>query len=124
MENFKDCEATVKFIEIIDWLIDFLNSRSPFGKGYKQPLRRMRLTYLQPIIMEKINYLYQLKATDGRLLVDTGRTFICGFASAAKSILEIAEQIFREKDHYKYLLTYRFSQDHLELLFAKISVKI
>lgn len=121
MENFQDCGATVKFIETIDWLFDFLNTRNPFGKGYKQPLTSQRLTYLKPLLIKKINYLYTLKAKDGRLVVDTARrTFICGFASAVKSIIEIAEHIFREKHYYKYILTYRFSQDHIELLFAKI----
>lgn len=58
---------------------------------------------------------------DGKLLINTGRkTFICGLGLAMKSILEVAENIFTEKESYKYLLTYRFSQDHLEILFAKI----
>jgi len=73
------------------------------------------------MLIEKINYLFTLKTTDNKEIVKTGRkTFICGFASAVKSILHIAENIFDNRLWYKYILTYRFSQDHLELLFSKI----
>ncbi|CAL4063091.1 unnamed protein product, partial [Meganyctiphanes norvegica] len=34
-KEFKDCEATVKFIRIFDNLFDVLNSRNPFAKGNK-----------------------------------------------------------------------------------------
>lgn len=121
LEKFQNCEATVTFIETIDWLFDILNSRSPFGKGFKQPLTRDRLTYLKPIISEKINYLFNLQTVDNKKIIKTGRkTFICGFGSAIKSVMNVAEYIFNNRQWYKYLLTYRFSQDHLELLFAKI----
>ncbi|KYN22497.1 THAP domain-containing protein 9 [Trachymyrmex cornetzi] len=121
LKEFQDCDVTVKFIEIIDWLFDVLNSRNPFGKGFKQPLTKNRLTYLKEVIPEKINYLFNLEAKDGTKLIKTGRrTFIYGFALALKSILEVAEDIFNERPHYKYLLTYKFSQDHAEILFGKI----
>lgn len=121
MDEFQNCEATVQFIETIDWLFDILNSRNPFGKGFKKPLTRDRLAYLKTIISEKMNYLYNLRNANNKKIVKTGRkTFICGFGSAVKSILHIAEYIFNNRQWYKYLLTYRFSQDHVELLFAKV----
>lgn len=118
---FKTVKATVKFIETIDWLFDILNSRNPYGKGFKKPLTRDRLAYLKPIISEKMSYLFNLSNGDNKKIVKTGRkTFICGFGSAVKSILHITENIFNDRQWYKYILTYRFSQDHLELFFAKI----
>lgn len=123
-ENFKefqDCDSTVTFIRTIDWLFDFMNSRIPFAKEYKRPITRSSLSNIRSIVLEKINYLFSLKNEDGILLTNTGRkTFICGLAIAAKSILEVAEDLFRYNENLKYLLTYRFSQDHLELLFGKI----
>ncbi|KYQ48535.1 THAP domain-containing protein 9 [Trachymyrmex zeteki] len=69
----------------------------------------------------KVRYVASLEAKDGTKLIKTGRrTFIYGFALALKSILEVAEDIFNERPHYKYLLTYKFSQDHAEILFGKI----
>ena len=40
LPQFKGCEATVKFIRVFDHLFDVLNSRNPFAKGYKAPLRK------------------------------------------------------------------------------------
>lgn len=42
-----------------------------------------------------------------------------GFAIAVKSILNLAKEFFIVTD-YKYLLTFKFSQDHLEIFFSKI----
>ena len=33
--GYEDCSGTVKFIRTIDRLFDLLNSRNPFGKGFK-----------------------------------------------------------------------------------------
>ena len=38
-DAFKNAGATIQFIRIVDKLFDLLNSRNPYGKGYKQPLR-------------------------------------------------------------------------------------
>jgi len=37
-----------------------------------------------------------------------------------KSILAVAKEIFTERMSFKYILTYKFSQDYLEILFSKI----
>ena len=36
---FVDAAGTIKFIRAIDKIFDILNSRTSFGKGYKQPIR-------------------------------------------------------------------------------------
>lgn len=41
MEEFQDYKATTKFIEIIDSIFDILNSKNPFGKGFKKPLNEI-----------------------------------------------------------------------------------
>lgn len=40
LPEFTNSAPTVKFIRIFDRLFDILNSRNPFGKGYKSPLRQ------------------------------------------------------------------------------------
>jgi len=120
-KEFQDCDATIKFIETIDWLFDFLSSRNPFGKGFKQPLTKNRLSHLKQAIPKKLNYLFNLETTDGKKLINTGRkTFICGLGLTVKTVLDVTEDIFNDLPYYKYLLTFKFSQDHLEVLFAKI----
>ena len=43
-DEFQDCEETVNFIKIMDTLFDIINSRNPFGKGFKVPLRQANKT--------------------------------------------------------------------------------
>ena len=45
---FRNCEATVKFIRIIDRLFDLMNSRNPFARGYKAPLRSSNEIFWRP----------------------------------------------------------------------------
>jgi hypothetical protein len=44
---------------------------------------------------------------------------LIGFVVAVKSIFSIAHEL-SETSKYKYLLTYKFSRDHIELFFSKI----
>lgn len=49
--EFEKCEATIKFIRIIDEIFDFLNSRNPFAKGLKQPIYIHNIQYLEKKII-------------------------------------------------------------------------
>lgn len=61
-DQFRNSDSTVKFIRIIDKLFDFLNSRNPFGKGYKKPIFQNDLPYLKNMVQEYIKYLFLLKS--------------------------------------------------------------
>ncbi|EFN63281.1 THAP domain-containing protein 9, partial [Camponotus floridanus] len=61
LDDFKDSDETVTFIKAVDQLFDFLNSRNPFGKNFKQPITVQNWSYLQKMIKEKLNYLFSLK---------------------------------------------------------------
>ena len=118
---FQNSDGTIKFIRIIDRLFDFLNSRSPFGKGFKKPITPNCIQNLRNIVDEYIQYLFSLQNKEGKSLYSTYRkTFIYGMAVAAKSVLDVTEDLFIENKSYKYILTYTFSQDHIELLLSKI----
>ena len=77
------------------------------------------------MILEICNYLLSLKDPDMYPLSQHRRkTFIIGFVSLAKSILSIAEELlFRSDNPYKYLLTYKLSQDHLEMFFSCVRAR-
>lgn len=74
------------------------------------------------MVEESIEYLFSLKCKDGTFLKNSGRkTFLYGIAIAAKSVLSVSQNLlFSSNTSYKYVLSYKFSQDHIELLFAKI----
>jgi len=119
-KQFSGCDETINFCRTIDQIFDFLNSRSPFSKGYKSPIFKSNIEFIKNKIIPFIHYLFSLKFQNKFLFKSNKKTFILGFAAAVKSIFEISEIIFTQNLNFKYILTYRFSQDHIELLFGRI----
>ncbi|XP_060866105.1 uncharacterized protein LOC132941892 [Metopolophium dirhodum] len=67
-----------------------------------------------------VEYLLNLTDIKGVPIYLTPRkTFIIGLAIAIKAMFSLADEIF-QITQYKYILTYKFSQDHLEMFFSKI----
>lgn len=72
-------KETVVFLRVIDRLFDFLNSRSPFGKGFKKPLYQNDIENQKKIILPLIEYLLKLTDIKDIPLVSTPRkTFVIG----------------------------------------------
>ena len=124
-EKFVNCTDTIVFVRNIDRLFDFLNSRHPASSGFKSPIRLSNFEKTKAVILEICNYLLSLKDPDMYPLSQHRRkTFVIGFVSLAKSILSIAEELlFRSDNPYKYLLTYKLSQDHLEMFFHVLELE-
>ena len=59
--DFKHAEGTIHFIRTIDRLFDLLNTKNPFGKGYKTPLRLKDKPYWEETIDSSVSYLLGLK---------------------------------------------------------------
>jgi len=124
MENFHNVDATVTFCKNIDKIFDFLNTRNPFGKGFKSPIFPSNIDFLESVLIPIIQYLFSLKIQNQSKILQfvhttNKKSFIIGFAIATKSILSIAKALFHETPHFKYDLTYKFSQDHIEILFSR-----
>lgn len=122
LSEFQGNEATVRFIRCIDRLFNFLNSRNPFAKGYKAPLRPTNEFLWRPQILAELKYLKNIKNIEGKLMWNTRRyvPFI-GTIAAVISIIDIYDTYVKpEGSQIKYLLTYKCSQDHLELFFCAI----
>ena len=123
--RFHNSEATVTFIRNVDKLFDILNSRNPLGKRSKQPLKLVNKNTWEAELLVIANYLLSLKSGDGQLLIKHKRkTFILGFVITIKSTIEMATTMFtQEVNPFKYLLTYKYSPDHIELLFSCIRAR-
>ena len=120
LPQFKGSEATCHFIRIIDRLFDTLNSKNPFAKGFKSPLRKENKMHWDPFLRYAKDYLLTLKRNDGCFIIDTRRKVpVVGFSITISSILELSNHLL-SYPHYAYVLTYKFSQDHIEMLFSKI----
>ena len=122
---FEDAEGTIRFIRIIDRLFDLLNIRNPFGKGYKKPLFLHDKARWLSVIEESINYLINLTTdSDVKLIQHRRKTFVLGLVLTAIGIRDLSIRLLsRSEDPFKYILTYKVSEDHVELLFACIRGK-
>ena len=122
MDDFRDADPTAEFILYINNLFDILNTRSRFGKGFKSPITVENLPEIETYVKECEEYLGTLRDTR-KILLSQGprKTFILGFLTSAKSILAISKHLLtKENGVMSYILTYRFSQDMLEMFFSKV----
>jgi len=121
----KDNEATVNFVRKIDQLFDLLNSHSPFARGFKAALRCHNMRYWTECLTELREYISALKTADGTLLLNHRRkTAFIGFIISINSVIGLATELLtRDVNPFKYFLTYKLSQDHIELFFSKIRCK-
>ncbi|KAF0755922.1 THAP domain-containing protein 9, partial [Aphis craccivora] len=58
---FFNVAATSECCIAIDWIFNFLNSKSKFSKGFKSPIFKSNIQTSESIIIPLIKYLYSLK---------------------------------------------------------------
>ena len=127
--QFSGCAATVQFLRTIDAAFDVLNSRNPLGKGHKAPIKPTT-KHCAMVVLEKAESLLRgLKVTgkDNRLVsmhATQKKTPIYGFIACCRSVMGIYEDLVEQPAApCRYLLTYKLSQDHLELFFSAIRAR-
>ena len=120
--QFQGCGPTVKFIRVFDHLFDVLNSRNPLAKNFKAPIRKSNYQYTKTFLDEAREYIKDLKGPDGRsILVSKRKTGFLGFMLCIDSVCGLVDDLINiQNPVLKYLLTYKMSQDHLELFFAAV----
>lgn len=113
LKEFEDSEPTINFVKNINDLFDLLNSKSKFGKGCKAPLSKENFELWSSKFHEMNVYISSLKHTNGESVLKGARkaTFL-GFLVALKSFRYMFE-LYVLTNHLQYILTFKFSQDHL-----------
>ena len=121
LKEFKDSKRTSDFILLLNNLFDILNSKSKFGKNYKKPITLENILEVEGYLKSGIETLNFLKDANGLpLLSGLRKMFVIGFYISALSILNISKNLLqRSETPFEYVLRYRFSQDLLEMYFAK-----
>ena len=72
----------------------------------------------RPFLLHAINYLKGLKLQNGQFVSESVRkTGVIGFIASALSVMHMFDCLVKQQHVLKYILTYKFSQDHLELFF-------
>jgi len=113
--DFTGSECTKFFISTIDRLFDTFHSRSPKASGFKSPLTLVRLKRVTAFLTRTKDLLLNMQTTQGIRLCRSKRSMsVLGFAVNIDSLLFLASNVLLN-GKLKYLLTYKLSQDHLEL---------
>ncbi len=120
--QFANSEATVNFLRIVDRLFDLLNSRNPVARGYKSPLKLANVSVWRSFLDDAKGYLLSLTDVNNVPLYKTKRkTPIIGLLCTIESVIGIFNDYCgKDNSPLKYLLTYKLSQDHLELFFGAV----
>lgn len=121
LNTFKNAKGTADFCQMFDRLFDVCNCKSPFAVGYKSALRISNKSIWEPFLAEAEHYLLGLKDMNtGKEIYKTQRkTPIIGFLCIIRSIKGLFVDLV-ETGYLKYLLMYKFSQDHVEMFFCMI----
>lgn len=125
MPDFQGSEATIRptLIRLFDKLFDILNSRNLKASEYKRPLQAATWLQYAEFLSLARSYISSLKESrNGNKLVNSNRkTGFLGFVVCIDSLCKLYISLIAEsKYNMTFLCTYKFSQDHLELLFGKI----
>lgn len=121
ISDFQHSTATVEFLRKGDKIFDILNCRNPYGKGYKAPIKPNTLNYFEEIFLDAINYFQSLKIDGNPVTKHARKTFAIGFILTMKSTLGLVKDLFSLIENpLQYFLTYKCSQDHLEIFFSAI----
>lgn len=127
VEGFRQSEGTEVFIETMDRLFDLLNSQNDFCKSkYKRALSISNFHASRNFLMSAREMLMKLSNSSGRRLIETKRSIgFVGFIIDIDSVLAIADILIGPTastliSTQRYLRTYCFSQDHLEIFFSAV----
>ena len=124
LPEFENSKPTTEFILLFDALFDVFNSRNSFGKQFKAPLREENRNQWLPLLAEAADYIMNLRRKDGSLLIESRlKTGFVGFLNGIFAMQEMFEELVT-KGPLTEIMTYKFSQDHLELYFAAVRSKL
>jgi len=124
LPDFQGSEATEDFIRVFNDLFDVMNSRNVFGRNLKAPMTLINENQWSSVFEKASTYIKGLSLPDGTKVVHSRRkTGFLGFLHNLHSLRKMFNDYVRT-GRLKYLLTYKLSQDHLELFFGCIRSRL
>lgn len=123
INGFENSEPTTEFIRFIDNWFDILNSRNPHGRGSKSPIQLLNFQDIQIFLDNIITYVSTLTWEQGQglMIEHPKKTGFLGIIISSMSVKQIFKDVIIQNPvQFKYLLTYKLSQDHLELFFNAV----
>lgn len=122
VEQFLESEATSKYFRRINNIFDICNSMYENGSLFKAPISPQNKDEFFRYIDESIEYMKNLKLSiAGKSILETRSKFpFLGFSICLKNFRTFYMEYVEQAAVIPHVMTFRFSQDHLELLFACI----
>jgi hypothetical protein len=123
LKHLQNCEATVKFIRMLNNIFDILNSRRLSAPHFKKALNSSNFHTIASFVEEAKAYLTTLRFLNEELIIESKRkTGFVGLVICLTSILNLYsyKDVVEEKKILLYVPVYKVSQDHLELFFSSI----
>ncbi|VEN56934.1 unnamed protein product [Callosobruchus maculatus] len=118
---FRDAEPTANFIKLFNDLFDIFNSKNRLAKyKYKRPLSQHNKAETYDYLERIRSYILNLKIGNEPVTQCPRKTGFVGFLICIESLKYMYNEYVEEKNYLKYILTYKLSQDHLELFFGAI----
>ncbi|XP_067412947.1 DNA transposase THAP9 isoform X2 [Emydura macquarii macquarii] len=117
LPSFHNCNGTIKFVRLMSYLFDIFHGRSCYGTGLKGLVSSENYAKINHLLTEARNAFATLTDTLGRhFLNGKHKLGFLGFLLNAESLKWLyTNYIFPKNMPFRYLLTYTFSLDHLEL---------
>jgi hypothetical protein len=123
LPDFSGSEPLEKFLRVFDRLFDMLNSRNPLAIGYKSALKPANEHIWRPFLSDATAYIRGLKEYGGTSMLSSSRkTAFLGFLLDILSVVGVYDTLVGT-GQLRYLLTYKMSQDHLELFFSAVRAR-
>lgn len=121
--EFQNVEGTAKFCSIINAGFDILNSRQRYNKNKsKNAIDANNIKEIREKVDNITEYIKGLRAPDGTAVVACARkTGFVGMIISLHNVLRVYDTFI--KPFNGYLLTYKLSQDHLEIFFSAVRSK-
>lgn len=120
LDDFKDCTATINFIQNINDAFDILNSRTQSPYGFKGAVNDTNYSYILSFIQKFYFYVNKLKLITGQLILESQRsTGFLGFLISFNSLINLKNSLI-DTNKLKYLPFYKLSQDHLEIFYGSV----
>ena len=119
VEGFQNSESTVNFIRVLNRIFDIFNSRTLGAKGFKRPISANNFNIVFHQLEQDRQYLNNLFCPNvNRKIIETNRKIgVLGFILDIHSLNVLYNTYFKNS---KFFMTYKLSQDNLELFFGKI----
>lgn len=133
-KEFSDSEATCEFFRIFNRAFDMLDSKAPFAKGTKAPLKATNKDIWSNAFEETKEYILNLHfinpveeeppkkraKKDTRVTCGPRKRGFLGFLVNMKTLTDMFEKYVEQHKLLVYILGHKTSQDHLEHLFCTI----